>query len=390
MKTLTRITLVTFIIGIAVGCSDVGFDSIPKLSCEGISRDQDTECTNSPNTVTVSFTFGIGDVDILFVDDNSGSMSVEQKKMATAFPTFLSNISNLFYQIAIITTDVSASPNNTVLKAANGNGAFQDGKFLQFTDQTKTPSGLYVIDRDTQNAEGLFRGTIERQESIVCDNSGFEPESCPSTDERGIYAANLAIERGEKNFFRPGAHLALVILSDENERSQGGLTVGSLPLEVKDMPETLVATLKSLYPTKSLSVHSVVTNNESCRLAQTQKSSTSIHATLGFIGTHYMSLSNPSAALLSAGNIVPGVVGSICATDYGSQLGNIANNIHDNSLDAPKALACRPIENSIHITTSPAGYERQISYVVDDQNRAFFYNVPTGVRVTFSYDCPRY
>jgi hypothetical protein len=107
-------------------CSDVGFQSLPKLSCDDIGRDQSTQCTNKPDVVSVSFTFGVGDVDILFVDDNSGSMFVEQEKMAAAFPNFFQQISNLFYRIAIITTDVSASPNNTTLRAANGNGTFQD------------------------------------------------------------------------------------------------------------------------------------------------------------------------------------------------------------------------------------------------------------------------
>ena len=89
-----------------VGCSDVGFESVPKISCDGLNRDQDTSCYSSPNSLTISFSFRVGDVDILFVDDNSGSMYVEQQKMANAFPNFIANISNLFYQIAIINTDV--------------------------------------------------------------------------------------------------------------------------------------------------------------------------------------------------------------------------------------------------------------------------------------------
>jgi hypothetical protein len=392
MKVMKVIKVALIIIGvglIAVGCSDVGFESIPKLSCEDVARDQSTTCFTSPQTVSVSFTFGVGDVDILFIDDNSGSMFAEQQKMANAFPNFLNRLSNLFYQIAIITTDVSASPGNTVLRAANGNGKFQDGKFLEFTDEQKKASGLYIINRETPNVEQLFRGTIKRQESLDCDSSGFNPQSCPSQDERGIYAANLAIERGNKKFFRPGAHLALVILSDEDERSQGG-KLGYPALESLDQPEVLIQKMKKLYPTKSLSVHSIVTNDETCRRSQTQSSATGVWPTLGFIGEQYIKLSNPSQEFMDYGNIVQGVVGSICATDYGAQLGNIGSNISNNTLDAPKKLACTPKQDSISIVTNPAGLEGQIQYNIDEQNKIAFYNLPLGAKITFSYDCPRY
>ena len=59
--------------GISVGCSDNGFESLPKRSCDD-NVDRDTECKASGDTNTYSFSFRIGDVDILFVDDNSGSM----------------------------------------------------------------------------------------------------------------------------------------------------------------------------------------------------------------------------------------------------------------------------------------------------------------------------
>ena len=394
MKTLVRLTLTILFLASAltIGCSDVGFRSIPKLSCDDVSRDQDTQCFVGDNTVSISFTFRVGEVDILFVDDNSGSMFIEQQKMANAFPNFLNKIANLLFRIAIITTDVSASPGNTVPKAANGMGAYQDGKFLEFTldDVNRTKSGLKMIDYNTANVQSLFRGTIKRQESIDCDNAGFATAACPSTDERGIYAANLAVERGELNFFRPGAHLAIVVLSDEDERSQGGTTTGSLPLEIKDRPETLVSNLKNLYPTKSVKVHSIVTNDATCLAQQRQFSPNGIHPTLGFIGAQYIRLSNPDSALRSLGNLLTGTVGSICSNDYGAQLSNIGQDVSNNTFNSPKGLACNPDLATIKIVTSPAGFENQIVYAIDSQNRVTFDNVPVGVEVTFSYDCPRF
>lgn len=378
-----------FLVGTIAGCSDVGFDSLPKISCGDVSPDQNTNCVGFDGIIRVSFTFGIGDVDILFVDDNSGSMSVEQKKMAAAFPNFMNSVANLFYRISIITTDVSASPGNATPRAANGMGKFQDGQFLEFTDTQKNPSGLFVIDNDTPNVAELFRGTIERKESLDCDASGYNPTYCPSSDERGIYAANLAIKRGDSRFFRPGAHLAVVILSDEDERSAGGQS-GYPILEADDLAESLVINTASKYPTKSLSVHSIITNDENCRAQQTQYSTTGVWPLKGFIGYQYMKLSSPSSAMLAIGNLVVGRTGTICTNDFGAQMGNIGAAIEDRTFDAPKQLACAPSPETIRIVTNPSGYESQITYTIDSQNKVHFSNLPFGVKVTFSYDCPRF
>jgi hypothetical protein len=375
------------------GCSDVGFDALPKLSCDDVGRDQDTDCFTDPNNITVSFTFGIGDVDILFVNDNSGSMYVEQAKMANAFPNFLTNISNLFYRIAIITTDVSASivngVPNTTPRAANGMGAFQDGKLLEFKTEAGVASGLFAIDYNTPNVTTLFRGTIKRNETLVCDSNNYRADFCPSSDERGIYAANLAIDRGDKKCIREGAHLALVILSDEDERSAGGMP-GYPILESKDLPESLVLNIAQKYPTKSFSVHSIVTNNETCKQQQTQTTTNTMFPLLGFIGYQYMKLSSPSSSMLALGNLVAGNTGTICTSDFGAQMGDIGSKIRDRTFDAPKKLACMPDEETISIVTNPVGYENQIDFTIDSQRKVRFSNLPIGVKVTFTYTCPRY
>jgi len=54
-----------------------------------------------------------GKADILFVDDNSGSMSFEQVHMADRFSTFLSalNTQSVDYRIGVITDDTTSSNN---------------------------------------------------------------------------------------------------------------------------------------------------------------------------------------------------------------------------------------------------------------------------------------
>jgi hypothetical protein len=85
-------------------------------------------------------------------------------------------------------------------------------------------------------------------------------------------------------------------------------------------------------------------------------------------------------------------VGSICNTDYGSQLSSIGSYIRNNTENSPKQLACMPDANTINVITSPAGYENQVlnNMRIDSENRATFYNLPLGVQVTFSYECPRF
>jgi hypothetical protein len=387
MKNYAYGTIIFAMLALA-GCSDVGFESVPKLSCKDLSRDQYTDCETNPKAISVSFTFRVGEVDILVVNDNSGSMFPEQRKMADAFPNLFNRISNLFFRIGIITTDVSATAGNTTPRAANGFGAFQDGKLLEFTydDGQRTASGLKYIDQNTPDGESLFRGTIQRRESLDCDQSGYDVNQCPSQDERGIYAANLAIDRGEAGFFRPGSHTAILILSDEDERGKGYQSQSG-PMESYDLPETLVKNFVQKYPTKSLSVHSVVTNNETCLGQQLNYSQGRI--TRGSIGEQYMLLSSPAQQLLDIGNLVSGSVGSICDSNYATQLYDIGSYVQNNTLNSPKKRACEnPTAQSI--VTSPTGYENQITMSIDSENRVTFGNLPIGVSVTYTYDCPRY
>jgi hypothetical protein len=376
----------------AAGCSNVGFESIPKLSCDS-SSSPGTSCQLVGSDLYYNMTFHTGDVDILIVDDNSGSMWAHQQQMAKAFPNFISQLSGLFYQMAIITTDVSASPNNGP-SSANGNGAFQDGQFLPFQSTSGVASGLNVINQSTSNADDLFRGTIQRQETLNCQNANFATGACPSDDERGIYALNMAADRNQNGFFRTGAPLEVIILSNEDERSMGGVNYndGNTPsaLENYDQPGTFVAKMAALYPTKIVTVHSVVTDSQACLKSQFNIS-TAGTVTFGYLGTQYMSLSNPSSALMALGHINMGTVGSICAVDYGAQIGSIAQEVANNAKSNTKQLPCNPDPTKITLTTVPADVAARVQYTINStNNQVTFSNVPTGTTVTFSYQCPRF
>ncbi len=369
-----------------VGCSDVAFSPIPSQTCLDFIDDYGPDaCLLDPESGVNTYRYSVesGKVDILFVVDNSRSMYENQQKMAERFPQFIERINDLDWQIAFITTDISKSPGNSVPRAANGFGAFQDGRFL------KLPNGNTVLKKGTPNAQQLFESTVRRNETLECDVYAGE---CPSGDERGIYALNYAIDpqaRPEnRGFFRSGAHLAVIILSDEDVRSNP--TVWTYPgyaLEPLDKPESFVKNIAPfLGDTKVVSVHAIIVRpGDSQCLAE--QSPGRIRATYG---THYAALAQPSAALKSMGNIVDGVLGNICSTNYTQEMGSIGSKITSNV--NVLQLACQPIEGSIRIRFTdrfgqPIQYSVQYTYHAPTQRVVFQPAAPSGSTVHLEYQC---
>jgi hypothetical protein len=347
-----------------VGCSPVEFSKREDPSCGNgglVCAKSVPVCPkkcDGPNCVLaceVERRVGDALVDILFVNDNSGSMSFEQAKMAAKFPTFLQSLGNMNYRIGMVTTDISSSYSSTPLsvqngpKAANGYGALQDGKLVQFS------GGIPFLTPQTPSKEILFSNTIRRQETISCEQSGFASASCPSNDERGIFAANLVLEQTGGAFLRPMAHLAVVILSDEDERgisdsravsplnpaNDQGL-INLYPLESRDRVDTFISNAKNLYPDKTVAVHSMivrpkeyaqnaaqVAESASCLTQQTGQGGNSW--TRGIPGYSYAELSSRTG----------GTIGSICDADFGPALSNIASTIQDQVQSLP--FSCDPI-----------------------------------------------
>lgn len=379
--------LLTLIIAgiLGTGCSDVGFKSIPSQTCVDFNNGGDQTCVvgTSGNTYTVKFT--TGQLDILFINDNSGSMSPEQQKMADAFPNFFNNIRNFDYQIAMTTTDMIATK----------------GKLLEFEGTNDAMSGKFVLKKGNQSeAEllDLFKGTIQRDETIACDQSGYNPAVCPSSDERGIYAMNSVITNNQYSFLRPGAHLAIVVLSDEDQRgytvwssSEGryvsGYGVPQYELQSVDYPETLVEKFASKFSSKTFSVHSVIVDSQSCKDAQTKYVTNYRGQTTqlkGFFGHLYNELSSNYSTLDQYGPIVRGSVSSICSTTYDSNLDFMSSLAAANALNQTVKMKCLPASDKITVTSS-----QTVNYSIDSANKSIvFTNVPPGVEVKVTYECP--
>jgi hypothetical protein len=390
MRTLKTILLISmaWTTYTFIGCAQESFSGATGVAATGGT----TGCQSSGQTCTTSngydsFNYSVtappASADILFVIDNSASMSVIQSQIGNKFPSLLSAISGLDYHIAITTTDIGSATNPP--GPANGNGALQSGNLIAF------PNGSQVLSKatgtDAANAS-QFLSTIYRPETLGCEqylqyctsanncNNINYAQNCPSADTRGIYAANLAMTANQASFLRPSVPLAVVIISNSDERAYGTQISGGNPLQSLDLPTSLIPTLNAAFASsKTLSVHSIVVDsalNPNC-LAQQHQSAT----IFGYQGLQYIK---------AAGLTTNGSVGDICATDFSQQMGQIGASI--SSQLSTISLACTPVGNQITVTLTPADATATSQLTgTNSQTLTFAHPLVPGTQVNLQFQC---
>lgn len=389
-------------------------------ACSPVMFEKDADCgvgcvrVNGMKEVEYSVGASGGKVDILFVDDNSGSMSFEQNNIAARFSSFLSALDakQVDYRIGVITTDVSG-PNNGP-RAINGNGALQDGRLISFSN------GQYFLERGTANKESLFASVIRRSETLTCEsylnsnpsqNSSAYAANCPSPDERGIYAASLTVESNPASFIRAEGNLAIVFLSDEDVRSQLYEQSPAYRLSDRDLPQSLISLVQSRYPGKSLSMHSIIVRPGELRggLSAADVAGKIAQVITGDYNMTVNSQNRPEnffqgadiACLNAQGNqtnqvsgslgylyylaakMTGGVVGDICANNYGAQLADIGTNIGEKVNQI--ALACaNPKILDLRFTNQSGAPTGRI----EGTNYIFSPELTAGQTVYMKIECP--
>jgi hypothetical protein len=290
-------------------------------------------------------------------------MSLNQKKMANAFSGFLSQLANLQYRIAMTTTDISdATADKYGAKPPiqkNRVTSVQDGRLVTIgSSKYFTPAG----------SENAFLNAIEIDETASCDANGYV--SCPSNDERGIFAARLAIERNEGSWIRPTAHMAVIVLSDEDERGRKELWTKGWPLESYDRWENLMGSFQNKFPAKTMSVHPIVVKDDACAAAETQGG---IGA---FIGTQYLEWSAT----------VGGNAGSICDSNFSANLGQIASYVQNQAVSLP--FECRPMGDAYSVTFNPQpANPPTVTANWTKMKLEFSGAIPPNTSVTLKYEC---
>jgi len=231
-------------------------------------------------------------VDVLFVVDNSGSMSEEQQGMAQNFAAFLSwaQQNGVDYHIGVTTTGIEEAPGGWAVCGGGANGG-EAGRLFPVDG-----SSPRVITPSTPNAAAVFSYNVQVG---IChwDEQGLEAAyralSAPlvnNADDPRTAAPN----DGNLGFLRDDAKLAVVFISDEDDSS--GNTVSFY--------ETFFKGLKGNNPSL-LSMSAIVgpTDMSTCPTA----SST---------GSRYIALANATG----------GVVDSICTPDWAASLEKLSRN----------------------------------------------------------------
>jgi hypothetical protein len=348
-----------------------------------------------------------GLVDILFVSDNSGSMSFEQENMSQRFSSFLGQLdqNSVDYRIGVITTDVSSAATKSSAddgvssslynepRAINQNGALQDGNLIKLSNGElflTTQSG------STYQKQELFDRVIKRPETKQCEEflksypSSPPPgdglrKNCPSGDERGIFAANLFFAKNSGSLIRPNAHLAIVFLADEDVRSSlyRNSTNVSFQLEEQDMPSSLISKVKSEYSGKTLSIHSIIVRpgDQACLTMQSRQMGPAVLQP-AYGTTFNQVLGSEGFKYAEATSLTNGILGDICAKDYGNQLANIGSNIVDRLTDIN--LACNS-PGDLSVSLNP---QQDIQWVMNGSTLRFNQALNPGSEVNLKYSCP--
>jgi hypothetical protein len=277
-------------------------------------------------------------VDVLVVVDNSYSMEVEQQKLGERLDRFVSSLQGVDWQIGITTTD-----------ASSGNYGIQ-GSLLPLEGapgQILTPS--------TANYEQVFLNTITREETINC----AAEQDCPSSDEQALTAIMLAIDKSETDnagMFREGADLAIIILTDEDEMSNG-------PPEATK-PYEVTAHLQNNFPDKTATVFGLITPVGDTVCADANGLDEGVY-------------SSHADELVE---ITGGVVGSICDGDYSSSLSKIGERVL--SLMSHVTLSKEPDPETLDVQFRPA---LDVEFSVVGRKLNFSEPLPEDTQILVAY-----
>ena len=336
----TKATISQFGLGVTLGvliaCAPTKFT--PKSEINSTCGAA-TNCvsTSGYETYTISTTVGVGKVDILFVNDNSASMSPIQIKLQQKFAGFIQNLNarGIDYRIAMTTTDVAQVSQKKLITFGNG---------------------LSYISKADANGIVLFNSAILRNETIECESliksyfltfgsnfkmaAGYQTEyaaQCPSPDTRGIFTANLVVADNADSFMRKDASLNVILISNDDVRQGQYSSDPNFILGEKDTAASFINMMQTKYPTKYWDFNSIVVMDDSCKSQQTlfaqgqQVMDQSGPAISGGIGSEYMKLSSSPALGIDLQPRERGQRLDICQNDYAANFSAMVAQITDES-----------------------------------------------------------
>jgi hypothetical protein len=190
------------------------------------SRSLETPKITPTVTLTTNFTQKINnEIDILFMIDNSSSMTEMQNKLYTQLPLFMQVLQSLptppSLHVAVVSSDMGAPGDSTSAiqcTPAGDQGQFQSMPRGTCTNTTLTAGATFISDADmmpnyTDPIETVFQCIALLGEK----GCGFEHQL--ASIDRALGADGQPAPGTNANFLRPEAYLGIVILTNEDDCS---------------------------------------------------------------------------------------------------------------------------------------------------------------------------
>jgi MYXO-CTERM domain-containing protein len=196
------------------------------VSCAEPNVDVPASVRTAALTAAADASAGPGDLDVLFMVDNSSSMREMQQKLTDQIPLFVSALESLptglpNIHIAVISSDMGAPGDSTSAigcTSAGDQGMFQAQPLGTCTDTT-LPMGATFI----SNVGGVVNYTGNLSDVLSCiaplgdKGCGFEHQL--ASISRALGADGAPAPASNVGFLRPDAQLAIVMLSNEDDCS---------------------------------------------------------------------------------------------------------------------------------------------------------------------------
>jgi len=283
-------------------------------------------------------------IDMLWMVDNSGSMSPLQTNLTNNFNAFISQFVTKGYDFHLAVTSSEAYLS----------GAFWDNNpaYSKFSDGVSTHTGVFDIIPGTSN----LINTFVTNATLGASGSG---------DERAFSSIRSALNDSQNaGFVRSDSFLAMIILSDEDDfsdptRPEYSWTMrGGVPDHDYNNPNLeTVDSFVSYFDgvtgttgaTRRYSVSAITVDTPTCLSTYQPNSPTAI------VGQRYMTIANETG----------GVIGSVCDSSYAPALTAIQSRILE--LGTQFYLNAPPVVSSIVVTVNDV-------VVPQDPNNGWSYN----------------
>lgn len=299
-------------------------------------------------------------VDLLVVVDNSTSMLKDQEKLSREFVNFVNAISDADYRVGVITTDTDSSGNEN-RPGFHGN--------LDIVSST----GLRYITKKDANPSALFSDLINRKETKVCEDAGRVSDKCPSFEERPLYAIKQAIDKRNtvnRGFFRRGADLGVIIISDEDETDfkRGGF------YSATDLLNHFENEFEESKKMNAFNI-AILDGDQDCLEAQAAE-------TNGGVGI----AARPGLRTGELADLTGGFKANICSENYGRAIQEISRYVKRNliplTVDVPDTIVLESVRLKI---TTPDGKPFKADFTLNGKTLRIFPSPPEGSLVELTY-----